>query len=115
MGGPRRQVLPLAPVSAVTSVTLIDVNAVETTIAAAAWRLIPDGDRPVLAAVSGALPTIPTLGAVRIAFTAGYGAAFADLPGDLRQAVLMLAAHSSTNIAMTPRWAKAACPSASRR
>jgi uncharacterized phiE125 gp8 family phage protein len=88
-----RQVLPLAPVSAVTALVLIDALGAETAVPGGAWRLLPDMHRPCLAAITGALPTIPPHGAARIALTAGYGPAWSDLPPDLRQAVLLLAAH----------------------
>ncbi len=39
------------------------------------------------------LPGIPTGGAVEIVFTAGFGAGWDDVPADLRQAVLLLAAQ----------------------
>ena len=32
-------------------------------------------------------------GAIRVCFTAGYGPAWSDLPPDLAQAVMLLAAH----------------------
>ncbi len=88
-----RQALPVAPVSAITAVVLIDALGVQTTVDPAGWRLVQDMQRPCLVAMSGALPVIGTLGQVRISFLAGFGAAWADLPPDLRQAVLMLAAH----------------------
>ncbi|SNT38036.1 phage conserved hypothetical protein, phiE125 gp8 family [Antarctobacter heliothermus] len=39
------------------------------------------------------LPSVPTGGTVEIRFDAGYGATFDAVPEDLKQAVLMLAAH----------------------
>ncbi|MGB1209276.1 MAG: head-tail connector protein, partial [Paracoccaceae bacterium] len=36
---------------------------------------------------------IPTGGMAQIHFTAGFGPTFGDVPADLRQAVLLLAAH----------------------
>ena len=42
------------------------------------------------------LPTIPVGGSADILFTAGFGT-WAEVPGDLQQAVLMLAAHYYAN------------------
>jgi len=88
-----RQALPLAPVSAVASVAVVDAQGAQTVIVASAWQLYPDMHRPMLVSLSGGLPTVPQNGAVRITFTAGYGPVWGDLPPDLAQAVMMLAAH----------------------
>ena len=88
-----RQPLPVAPVSAVTAVTLIDRLGIETSAPAQGWRLEPDTHRPRLIGVNGALVPIPQNGSVRIELTAGYGPTWADLPEDLAQAVFLLAAH----------------------
>jgi len=92
-----RQTLPLAPVSAVSDLVLIDAMGTETVVSPAAWRLYPDMHRPCLVAMTGALPTIPPHGQVRVSFTAGFGPAWADLPTDLAQAVLLLATHYYEN------------------
>ncbi|HEX8375908.1 MAG TPA: hypothetical protein VF606_12100 [Geminicoccaceae bacterium] len=90
---PERQPLPAAPVSAIVSVTLTDATGAVTSIPLSALRLEEDAMRPCLLPVGGSLPTIPQAGAARIVLTAGYGPAWEDLPPDLAQAVLMLAAH----------------------
>lgn len=87
------QVLPVAPVSAVSAVVLIDRLGVETVVPADSYRLAADTHRPRLCPVSALLPPVPTGGTVRVEMVAGYGAAWSDLPADLAQAVLMLAAH----------------------
>lgn len=86
------QPLPLAPVQAITAVTLIDRDGVASVVDPARWRLERDGQRPQLVSTAVLLPTIPTGGAVEIAFEAGFGPDWADLPADLAQAVLLLAA-----------------------
>ena len=48
---------------------------------------------PMLKPAGTSLPVIPTRESVRIGFTAGMGATCDDLPADLQQAILMLAAH----------------------
>jgi uncharacterized phiE125 gp8 family phage protein len=87
------QGLPVAPISAVTEVVLVDRGGDETIVSTDAYVLRPDQQRPRLCPVSSLLPTLPTGGSVRIGFTAGYGPAWSDLPSDLAQAVMMLAAH----------------------
>ena len=87
------QALPLAPVSAITELALVDRFGVASVVEATEYRLIQDSFTPRLAPISGALPNIPENGAAEIRLTAGYGAAFGDLPADLQQAVLLLAAH----------------------
>lgn len=88
-----RQTLPLAPVSAVTTLRIVDRTGVPTLIDPSRYRLEPDAHRPSVVAIGLVLPTIPVAGTAEIEFTAGYGPAWQDVPGDLRQAVLLLAAH----------------------
>lgn len=85
------QALPVAPVSAVTSVTLVDAAGGSSVVAASRWRLQQDRHRPRLLAVGSLLPTVPTDGQVEIVFEAGFGAGWAAVPADLAQAVLLLA------------------------
>lgn len=89
---PERQPLPVAPVSALASVALTDAAGTETDITSA-LRLEPDAMRPALVPLGGLFPSIPQNGSSCITVTAGYGPAWSDLPADLAQAVLMLAAH----------------------
>jgi uncharacterized phiE125 gp8 family phage protein len=84
------QALPVAPVDAVVSVTLVDAEDVEVVVPASGYRLIPDLHRPRLVGKGISLPTIPALGVVKVVFDAGFGAAWTDVPVDLRQAVLLL-------------------------
>lgn len=86
------QPLPLAPVSEVISVALVDKGGVETLVDATRWRLIRDTHRPRLAAVGLLLPTVPSDGHVEIVLDAGFGLDWAAMPTDLAQAVLFLAA-----------------------
>ena len=91
------QALPVAPVSAISEVVLIDRDGSETLSDPANWYLVPDSQRPRLVASGGLLPLVPSHGQVRIGFLAGYGPDWADLPNDLAQAVLMLGAHFYEN------------------
>jgi uncharacterized phiE125 gp8 family phage protein len=87
------QALPVAPVSGVVSVTLVDAVGGEVVVPAASYRLVPDLHRPHLAGKGSALPTVPTDGMVKVVFDAGFGLAWTDIPVDLRQAVLLLASE----------------------
>lgn len=85
------QVLPIAPVSAITEVKLFDAGGASSVLDGARWRLVADAHRPRLEGQHLTLPVLPKGGRVEITLTAGFGS-FAQLPPDLRQAVLMLAA-----------------------
>ena len=87
------QPLPLAPVSAIIDVALLDRNGGETLISSEAYDLVKDMHRPKLAARGASLPHIPHGGVARIHMSAGFGPEWSDLPADLAQAILMLAAH----------------------
>lgn len=86
------QPLPLAPVLAVQSVVIADQEGVEQVVEATRYRLERDVHRPRLVAVGGVLPAIPPGGSAGVIFEAGFGPAWADVPADLAQAVLVLAA-----------------------
>lgn len=90
---PEAVILPVAPVSTVAQVALVDHTGAETLVPAVAYALAPDAHAPRLLALNGSLPTLPTGGGVVIRFTAGLGATWDDLPADLAQAVFLLAAH----------------------
>ena len=85
------QALPVAPVSGIASVTLVDAAGGTVVVASVTYRLIPDLHRPRLAGKGTALPAIPSEGAVKVLFDAGFGPNWTDVPVDLRQAVLLLA------------------------
>lgn len=87
------QALPVAPVSAVASVTLVDAAGGTQVVAPARYRVQADRHRPRLVGVGMALPMVPVDGQVEIVFTAGFGAGWAAVPADLAQAVLLLAAQ----------------------
>ena len=87
------QALPVAPVNAVTSVTLYDIAGAAVAVAADRYRLVRDLHRPKLAPAGASLPAVPDGGRVEVVFEAGFGAAWAQVPPDLGQAVLLLAAE----------------------
>ncbi|AGI68382.1 putative gene transfer agent protein [Octadecabacter antarcticus 307] len=87
------QALPIAPISAIFDVVMLDRLDNEEVVDANSYQLRPDMQRPVLAAVDTCLPSIGRTDTARIRMLAGFGPEWIDLPADLRQAVLLLAAH----------------------
>jgi uncharacterized phiE125 gp8 family phage protein len=87
------EVLPVAPVTAISAVTVTDAAGTDSVLDSGRYRLAQDSQRPRLRPAGTSLPTIPTGGSVKIAFTAGMAADWGALPADLGQAVLLLAAH----------------------
>lgn len=90
------QDFPLAPVSSVTEVVLRDANDVANTLAASVWRLKVDASVPQLVATGACLPRVAGGGSAIVTFVAGYGG-WTEIPADLRQAVMLLAAHYYEN------------------
>lgn len=90
---PSRQALPIAPVTDLVELVFVDGAGAETVIDPASYRLERDHQRPELVPVSGCLPAIAAGFEADVTFNAGFAAAFDDLPSDLAQAVLLLAAH----------------------
>lgn len=84
------EALPAAPVSAIAQVTQVERNGVETDVPSQDWTLIPDMHR---ALIVGGLPRVPNNGFVRVTMLAGFGPEWGDVPPDLGQAVMLLAAH----------------------
>lgn len=87
------QALPMAPVAAMVSVTLVDAVGGASVLPGESYVLEPDSARPRLKGIGGALPRIPEDGAVEIVFDAGFGADWAAVPADLAQAVFLLTAE----------------------
>lgn len=87
------QVLPVAPVLAIASVVTTDAGGTETVVPLERVRLEPDSQRPRLRPVGTLLPPVPMGGKVVIRMVAGMAEDWGDLPADLGQAVLLLAAH----------------------
>ena len=87
------QGLPIAPVSAVLQLSIAGRDGVPAVIDPARYRLVQDAVRPVLAPVGSCLPTIPEGGRAVLRLTAGMSPDWGNLPADLAQAVMLLAAH----------------------
>ena len=85
--------LPIGPVSELTSFE-IKAGGTTTTMDLTSLSLDPGSRRQRLTALGGGpLPRLPRGGVAEFGFTAGYGSSWNDVPDDLRQAVLILAAH----------------------
>ena len=93
----QNQPLPLAPVDQLIDVTTIDSAGVSTEADLAAVNLIKDTHRPRLMTKGVTLPKVPEAGAVVVRVLAGYGPDWSDLPPDMAQAVMLLAAHFYEN------------------
>jgi len=87
------QVLPVAPVTGVTGLSLHMPDGAVEVIDPGLYRLESNTHHPVLRPTAALLPAIPAGGHAEVAFTAGIAAGWGDLPADLGQAVLLLAAH----------------------
>jgi uncharacterized phiE125 gp8 family phage protein len=87
------QSLPIAPVSQITALTIVDRTGGEEPIDPARYTLVADTHRPKLMSTGFLLPPIPVGGKAVIAFEAGYGGDWEEVPPDLAQAVLLLAAQ----------------------
>jgi len=89
--------LPIGPVSTIDSIQFISSGAT-VDLDAADWQLQPGTARQKLTgALGGALWPIPHGSIAELRFTAGHGGTWNDVPDDLRQAVLLLAAHLYEN------------------
>lgn len=94
---PVRQVLPVRPVSGVTEIKLIDTVGGEILLDATEFRFVPDDICPAIEATHSVFPKLPVGGTVEVIFDAGFGPAWADVPSDLGQAVLIVATNAYEN------------------
>jgi uncharacterized phiE125 gp8 family phage protein len=87
--------VPLAPVSAITSVKYIDTAGAQQTWDPASYQIDLKSDQARIAPVfDGSWPIARQVqNAVEVRFVAGYGAAPGAVPEGLRLAVIMLAGH----------------------
>ncbi|TCO70915.1 head-tail connector protein [Rhodovulum euryhalinum] len=114
-----REALPLAPVTRIAELRLLDRHGTVCVCESGTYRLERDINYPRLAAAGMLLPTIPPGGSAEIDFDAGFGPDWNSVPPDLCQAVFLLAAHFHENrhaagtgdfhmpfgvLALTDRW-----------
>lgn len=90
---PCGQALPIAPVAAIQTLTLYAADGTPTVIPPVQYRLVADMHRPRLAGVGTVLPSVPANGRAVVEFDAGFGLTWAQVPADLQQAVMLLAAE----------------------
>lgn len=83
---------PIAPVSALHQTDFVGPTGEAEDFLARVY-LSADRNRPSLMPVGGELPPIASGAYVRVRFAAGFAPSFDELPADLAQAVLLLAAH----------------------
>jgi uncharacterized phiE125 gp8 family phage protein len=85
--------LTVAPVTVIADVQVVTRSGVQTVLDTSAYWLERDGHMPRLRSTGAALPAITAGDELRVRFLAGYGPEWDDVPSDMQQAVLMLAAH----------------------
>lgn len=90
-------VMPIGPVSAIDTIQYVSASST-TDLDPDDWRLMPGTSRQKLTGkLGGPLWPLPHGSIAELRFTAGYGVSWNDVPDDLRQAVLLLAAHLYEN------------------
>jgi len=90
--------IPGSPILSVTSIKYTDADGLEATMAPADYTADAASNPARIAVGDAGWPsTDGTIAAVRVRYVAGYGEAAADVPGDLREAVMQVAAHYYEN------------------
>ncbi|WP_037255018.1 head-tail connector protein [Roseobacter sp. SK209-2-6] len=84
--------LPIAPVSTLTHIEKT-TSAGAQSLDVASFLLSQDTHAPILRPLTESLTRLGRGEALELEFTAGFAASWAELPPDLAQAVLLLAAH----------------------
>ena len=87
------QVLPVAPVTAISTMEIVARDGARQVVDNEAYWLDHDPACPTVRSTGRELPTIARGAKAEVVFVAGYGATWAQIPPDLQQAVLLLAAH----------------------
>lgn len=90
---PDSQPLPLAPVRAIHEVNIVAPDGTATAYDVGEFQIVSDSQTPVMRHVSGSLPAIPEGSNVVVRMYAGSAEEWRDVPPDLAQAVLLMAAH----------------------
>jgi len=91
------QGIPVSPVKSIESLRVISSSGMENVIEAIEYGLFKDKHFPTMRSQVGRLPHIPDGGRAEIIVEAGFGPAWSDIPADLRQSILMLAANFYEN------------------
>lgn len=92
---PGEILLPRPPAVSISSIKYDDVEGTETTLSSSAYRLDATKYQPKITPAYGYTwpSTRGQTGAVRVIYTAGYGAAGSAVPGPLRSAIKLLLGH----------------------
>lgn len=88
---PDRQSLPRAPVTEISEIAIRRPNGERITVDPGRFRLAVDDHGSTIRA-AGLFPSLSRGAAAEIGFMAGYGPDWADIPGDLALATVILAA-----------------------
>ena len=89
--------LPVGPVATVDQIRFVSPGS-EIVMDSEEWALEPGQVRQKLSAEDGGpLWPLPRGAVAELSFSAGYGVSWNDVPDDLRQAVILLAAHYYEN------------------
>lgn len=91
------QILPVRPVVSITALRTYDRSGAVTEHSSDLYDFVPDSQSPVIRAVGSQLPAVADGGTAEIEFVAGHGATWDDVPSDLAQAVIILAAQFYEN------------------
>jgi uncharacterized phiE125 gp8 family phage protein len=86
-------VLPVAPVTALTEVTLYSLQGDTTVLSVDGFWLESDSHAPRLHPKGACLPHLAKGAHLEVVLTAGFAPDWEGLPADIAQAVMMLAAH----------------------
>ncbi len=91
--------LPIAPIQSISSITYLDTANVQQTLATDQYRLdISQVPSRIVPAYLSVWPSVlPDVDTVAVQFVAGYGDTGADVPADIKAAVLMLIGHFYKN------------------
>lgn len=87
-----RVTIPIAPVVSLDDVTLLDPDAGGVGQPVGDFLVVTDIHKPALLPKGNRFPSLPKGGSVRLTLTAGFGANWSEVPSDLAEAVLILAA-----------------------
>jgi len=88
--GASGDVVPLFPVQSITAISVFDRYGNEQSVDVDAYWIDQDA---YTARLGRALPRVSAGGAIKLEIRAGMAASFAELPADMAQAIMMLAAH----------------------
>ena len=89
--------MPVGPVTSIETFELVRPGST-LTLTSEEWVLQPGTSRQLVTGPGGAtLRALPHGALGELTFTAGYGASWNEVPDDLRQAVLLIAAHFYEN------------------